>query len=625
MEKQTGMISVETENIFPIIKKWLYSDKDIFLRELVSNANDAIVKYEKLSSLGEADKEERHRIIITYSKAGKTLSIDDNGIGMTAEEVHKYINQVAFSGARDFMEKYKQEEKSEGNAIIGHFGLGFYSSFMVADRVEIDTLSFEKGAEPVRWHSEGGMTYEISAGKRETRGTTVTLHLAEDCLEYTHEHKLRDILHTYCAFLPVPIYLRDAAKPEGASDKAEKSEEKMINNPSPLWLKNPGSCSEEEYRGFYHEVFHDMEEPLFWIHLNVDYPFRLQGILYFPRMNREFERMEGQIKLYNNQVFVADNIKEVIPEFLLLLKGVIDCPDLPLNVSRSYLQNDGFVRKIAAHITRKVGDKLVSLFNTERESYEKFWDDIHPFIKYGCLRDAKFYEQVKPALLFKCIDGTVKTLGDVLPASDAPEEEKEKERKLFYVEERQQQAQYIAMFREQNMEAVYLDHIIDPAFLQFLEGQEVALRFQRIDSDVSDALRSDVVADEAMQPRFESAMRAASGDDALEVAVETLKSDVPSLMLMDEQSRRFAEMMRLYGGAGAQMPMMGKKKIVINAGSEVIQLLDKKLADGVDMSDICHQVYDLAQLSYAPMSAEGMTQFIARSAKLLAQLVEKIR
>jgi molecular chaperone HtpG len=483
--KTNGNISINTENIFPIIKKWLYSDKDIFLRELISNGCDAISKLKRISSIGEANipEETRYKVTVSVNKENKTLKIIDNGIGMTGEEIDKYINQVAFSGAEDFISKYK-DKMDESNQIIGHFGLGFYSAFMASDKVEIDTLSYIEGSEPVKWICEGGTEYEITSSERNDRGTTITLFVSEDSKEFLEEYKLREIIQKHCSFLPVEIYIEN----ENTKDDDNDKEKQPLNDTKPLWLKSPKDCTEEEYKEFYKKVFLDFIEPLFWIHLNVDYPFNLKGILYFPKLKHEFEATEGQIKLYNNQVFVADNIKEVIPEFLLLLKGVVDCADLPLNVSRSFLQKDSNVMKISRHIVNKVSDKLTTLYKNERDNYNGFWDNIHIFIKYGCLRDHKFYEQVKDIILFKTIRGEYVTLKQYLEAN------KEKhENKVFYVNDEKQQSQYIKLFKEHDLDAIILNTTIDNHFISFLEMNESGVKFNRIDSDLSETLKSEEI------------------------------------------------------------------------------------------------------------------------------------
>lgn len=630
MSYESGSISVNTEDIFPIIKKWLYSDKDIFLRELVSNASDAIAKMKRLISLGEADSvsEEQYQIRVILDKENKIIQVVDNGIGMTADEVKKYINQVAFSGAREFLEKYK--EQNEANQIIGHFGLGFYSAFMVSDKVEIDTLSWQEGAEAVKWVSDAGTTYEISASDHNTRGTVVTLHIAEDSKEFLNQFELRKILEKYCAFLPVEIYLEDleekkkaaeASKKDKEKDKEEKEQPKPINDTHPLWLKKPSECTDEEYKEFYTKVFMDFQEPLFWIHLNVDYPFNLKGILYFPKLRNEFENMEGQIKLYNNQVFVADNIKEVIPEWLLLLKGVIDCPDLPLNVSRSFLQNDGSVRKISDHISKKVADKLNSLFKTERENYDKYWDDINPFIKFGCMRDDKFYDRVKDILIYKSTNDEYTLLKDYLNRNS----EKHKD-KVFYISDEKQQAQYIRIFKENDLEALYLNSVIDSHFINFLEMKESGTRFLSVDSDISEALKDESQKeDKKLSKALESLFKDCLNIENLKIQVEALKTpDIPAVLLMSEQSRRMQEMTRYFGNSSmGSLPaehtlVLNKKNSLIEKLSEMKDNEDRKQ----DVDLICRHVYDLAMLSHRPMEPEEMAGFVKRSNQLLSRLAE---
>ena len=537
-----GNISVDSENLFPIIKKWLYSDKDIFLRELVSNGCDAVTKLKKLASIGEAqiDENEKFKVTVSIFKDAKKLVISDNGIGMTAEEIDKYINQIAFSGASDFLSKYKEED-DKGSQIIGHFGLGFYSAFMVADSVEIDSLSYQDGAKAAKWTCDGSMEFDLTDGDRTERGTAITLNIAEDSEEFLEESTIRQILHKYCAFLPIEIYV------EVPEDKHEDhcdcghdhdheheddtpSEPKPINNTTPLWMKKPSECTDEEYKEFYRNVFMDFNEPLFWIHLNVDYPFNLKGILYFPKINHEFAGQEGQIKLYNNQVFVADNVKEVIPEFLMLLKGVIDCPDLPLNVSRSFLQNDGYVKKISSHITKKVADKLTSIYNNERENYEKYWDYINIFIKYGCLRDEKFYEKVKDVIIYKDIDGKYLTLDEYLDGKE--------EKDVYYVSDPQTQSQYINMFKNQGLNAVVLPSMMDTHFISLVEMKQTGVKFKRIDSainDISDNTEKDDSTkeqEEKLIEKFKNEIK----DDTLKIEVQSLKDDsIPAVILLGEQ------------------------------------------------------------------------------------------
>jgi len=629
MASERGSISVNTENILPIIKKWLYSDKDIFIRELVSNGNDAITKFKRLVSIGEAqaDSDTKYYIKVVVDKDNKTIKVIDNGIGMTAEEVKKYINQIAFSGAKDFLEKYK-DKADEGSQIIGHFGLGFYSAFMVADRVQIDTLSYQEGAEAVRWISSGGTDYEMGDSDRKERGTTVTLYMSEDSLEFLDGYKMREILVKYCSFLPYEVYLEDLSKKkEEKDDKGDKKEElKPINDTNPLWLKNPKDCTEEEYKEFYKKVFRDFEDPLFWIHLNMDYPFNLKGILYFPRLRNEFGAIEGQIKLYYNQVFVADNIKEVIPEFLMLLKGTIDCPDLPLNVSRSFLQNDGYVKKLSAHITKKVADKLTSLYETERENYNKYWDDINPFVKFGCIREQKFYDRVKDIIIFKTTNGDYVTLKDYL------ERNKEKhENKVFYVTDERQQAQYIKLFKEQDMEAVLLTNIIDTHFVQFLEMQESGVKFLRIDADLSESLKeaSNTEDEDKVKGKseiIEKLFKEAIGDEKLKIKVENLKAtSTPGMILLSEDSRRLQDMGRMFGRTDMEHLFPRDETLVLNSGNNLIKAV-LKLREKEDKKEdvllICRHIYDLAMMSNRQLDSEAMTNFIERSNKILEKLAQ---
>ena len=634
MPHENGNISIHTENILPIIKKWLYSEKDIFIRELVSNANDAETKLKKLSSIGEVQLPEDTRLTIKVivNKDAKTIQVIDNGIGMTAEEVKKYINQIAFSGAVDFLEKYK-DKADEGSQIIGHFGLGFYSAFMVSEKVQIDTLSFQEGEAAVRWTSSGGTEFEMDDSDRTGRGTTVTLYLSEDSLEFLDDYKMREVLEKYCSFLPFEVYLEDAAKKDEKKDKTDdgekagdeaKEEVKPLNDTHPLWLKNPRDCTDEEYKSFYTKVFHDFNEPLFWIHLNMDYPFNLKGILFFPKLKHEFETIEGQIKLYYNQVFVADNIKEVIPEFLMLLKGVIDCPALPLNVSRSFLQNDGYVSKISSHITKKVGDKLVSVYENERENYTKYWDDINPFVKYGCLRETKFFDRVKDIVIYKSTNGGYVTLKEYL------ERNKEKhENKVFYVTDEKQQAQYIRIFREQGMEAVILTSMIDNHFIQFLEMKESGVKFSRVDADLSESMKetggeADGVVPEGLEQLFKDAV----SNEKLKVQVEALKAaSVPGMILLSEYSRRMQEMSRAYGMGGMDMKDMfpEEQTLVLNKNNPLIKAvvsLKDREARKDDVRMICQHIYDLALMSHKQLEPEAMTRFIERSNLLLARLAD---
>ena len=622
-----GNISVDSENLFPIIKKWLYSDKDIFLRELVSNGCDAVTKLKKLASIGEAqiDENEKFKVTVSIFKDAKKLVISDNGIGMTAEEIDKYINQIAFSGASDFLSKYKEED-DKGSQIIGHFGLGFYSAFMVADSVEIDSLSYQDGAKAAKWICDGSMEFDLADGDRTERGTTITLNIAEDSKEFLEESTIRQILHKYCAFLPIEIYV------EVPEDKHEDhcdcghdhdheheddtpSEPKPINNTTPLWMKKPSECTDEEYKEFYRNVFMDFNEPLFWIHLNVDYPFNLKGILYFPKINHEFAGQEGQIKLYNNQVFVADNVKEVIPEFLMLLKGVIDCPDLPLNVSRSFLQNDGYVKKISSHITKKVADKLTSIYNNERENYEKDWDYINIFIKYGCLRDEKFYEKVKDVIIYRDIDGKYLTLDEYLDGKE--------EKDVYYVSDPQTQSQYINMFKNQGLNAVVLPSMMDTHFISLVEMKQTGVKFKRIDSainDISDNTEKDDSTkeqEEKLIEKFKNEIK----DDTLKIEVQSLKDDsIPAVILLGEQSRRMQEMYKAYGQQMAGMADMFHDEftLVLNSNNSLIKKIDT--LNDEDANLVIDHVYDLAKISHSPLPAEQMTKFIERSNKLLEKL-----
>ena len=622
-----GNISVDSENLFPIIKKWLYSDKDIFLRELVSNGCDAVTKLKKLASIGEAqiDENEKFKVTVSIFKDAKKLVISDNGIGMTAEEIDKYINQIAFSGASDFLSKYKEED-DKGSQIIGHFGLGFYSAFMVADSVEIDSLSYQDGAKAAKWICDGSMEFDLTDGDRTERGTTITLNIAEDSKEFLEESTLRQILHKYCAFLPIEIYV------EVPEDKHEDhcdcghdhdheheddtpSEPKPINNTTPLWMKKPSECTDEEYKEFYRNVFMDFNEPLFWIHLNVDYPFNLKGILYFPKINHEFAGQEGQIKLYNNQVFVADNVKEVIPEFLMLLKGVIDCPDLPLNVSRSFLQNDGYVKKISSHITKKVADKLTSIYNNERENYEKYWDYINIFIKYGCLRDEKFYEKVKDVIIYKDIDGKYLTLDEYLDGKE--------EKDVYYVSDPQTQSQYINMFKNQGLNAVVLPSMMDTHFISLVEMKQTGVKFKRIDSainDISDNTEKDDSTKEQEKKLIEK-FKNEIKDDTLKIEVQSLKDDsIPAVILLGEQSRRMQEMYKAYGQQMAGMADMFHDEftLVLNSNNSLIKKIDT--LNDEDANLVIDHIYDLAKISHSPLPAEQMTKFIERSNKLLEKL-----
>ena len=605
-----GNISVDSENLFPIIKKWLYSDKDIFLRELVSNACDAITKLKTIALSGEVETDSEYKITVTVDKANKKLIITDNGIGMTADEIDKYINQIAFSGATEFLEKYK-DENDDSAQIIGHFGLGFYSAFMVSDSVEIDSLSYRDGAKAAKWVCDGSMEFDMTDGERTERGTQITLNIADDSKEFLEEFKIREILRKYCAFLPVEIYLENTDKPE-PKEGEDATEPKPINNTYPLWMKKPSECTDEEYKEFYTTVFMDFNEPLFWIHLNVDYPFNLKGILYFPKINHEFSGVEGQIKLFNNQVFVADNVKEVIPEFLMLLKGVIDCPELPLNVSRSFLQNDGYVQKIAAHITRKVADKLTSLYKNDRDNYVKYWEDINIFVKYGCVRDEKFYDKVKDAIIYKNLDGDYKTLAELTDGKEKSE--------IYYVSDEKQQSQYINMFKEQGLNAVILPTMMDTHFISFIEMKDNNIKFKRIDSALSDISDSVEETDDAkaLVELFKSELN----DESLKIEVQKLKNDaVPAVILLSEESRRMQEMYRSYGQQFAGMANMFTDEftLVVNANNELIGKLTT-LDDDTKKLVINH-VYDLAKISHSPLDSEQMSKFIARSNELLKKLI----
>ena len=664
MSKEHGNLSINSQNIFPIIKKWMYSDHDIFYRELVSNACDAITKLKKLSMIGEyeAPDDIEYKVEIKLSAKDKTIKIIDNGIGMTKDEVDEYINQIAFSGAEAFLEKYK--DKANDDQIIGHFGLGFYSAFMVADQVTIDTLSFKDGAESVHWSCDGGTEYDISEGSKTTPGTEITLYLNEDSYEFANEYKAKEVLDKYCSFMPIPIFvtnedageqteeipeeevnekdtvldtfIKDAVteeveKEDGTKETVEKVPAKKIakivkrpvaiNDINPLWTKHPNECSDEDYKEFYRKVFHDYKEPLFWIHLNMDYPFNLKGILYFPKINTEYESIEGTIKLYNNQVFVADNIKEVIPEFLLLLKGVIDCPDLPLNVSRSALQNDGFVKKISDYITKKVADKLSGMCKTDKENYEKYWDDINPFIKFGCLKDEKFAEKMNDYIIFKNLDGKYLTLKECL------EENKEKhENTVFYVTDEVEQSQYINMFKKEGIDAVILTHNIDQPFITNMESKNENLKFKRIDADLSDSFKEETSKDELkdMTEKLSKTFKDALGKENLAVNVEKLKdASISSMITLSEESRRMQDMMKMYGMGGMDPNMFGAEgqTLVLNANNDLVKYVAEH-ADGENTKIICEQLYDLAMLSHAPLSPEQMTGFIARSNKIMELLAK---
>ena len=680
MTNEQGNLAINSENIFPIIKKWLYSDHDIFIREVVSNACDAITKLKKLDLMSEASLPDDYKakIEVEVNPEDKTITFTDNGLGMTADEVKEYINQIAFSGAADFLEKYK--DKANEEQIIGHFGLGFYSVFMVADSAEIHTLSYKEGSEAVHWESDGGLTFEMGPSDKDTVGTRIILHLNEDSYEFANEYRVREVLDKYCSFMPVEIFLTKAnAEPEYETipseevteedtvieeiveepkedDKKEGEEAKepvkktkilkrpvSISDTHPLWAKHPNECTEEEYKTFYRKVFNDYREPLFWIHLNMDYPFNLKGILYFPKVNLEYENVEGMIKLYNNQVFIADNIKEVIPEFLMLLKGVIDCPDLPLNVSRSALQNDGFVKKISDYITKKVADKLSGMCKTDRENYEKYWDDISPFIKFGCLKDEKFKEKIKDYVLFKDLDDKYSTLKEYLETipeteveAEVVEEGKEDEKSseeteapkkiVYYVTDLQQQSQYVKMFREQDMNAVVLLHNIDQPFVSALEAGDDDVKFQRIDADLTDAFKEEGDEEKLKEDTetLKELFRKATGKDQLEVKVEKLKNDkVSSMITLSEEARRMQDMMKMYsanGMGGMELPDVGQT-LVLNANNDLVQyLLANKDGEHSDM--FCKQLYDLAMISHQPLQADKMTEFINRSNEIMMLLTK---
>ena len=684
MAVKKGTLSIDSENIFPIIKKWVYSDHDIFVRELVSNGCDAITKLKKLDMMGEYELPEDYKpkIEVIVNPEEKTMKFIDNGLGMTAEEVEEYITQIAFSGATQFLEKYK--DKTTDDEMIGHFGLGFYSAFMVADEVQIDTLSYKEGAKPVHWASQGGTEYEMQEGNKTTVGSEITLFLNEDSLEFANEYRAREVLERYCSFMPVEIFLSKAnAEPEyDTIDEADvldtdtvvehiteepkegeegepKQKAKIVRRPvsisdtHPLWTKNPSECTKDDYIDFYRKVFMDYKEPLFWIHLNMDYPFNLKGILYFPKINTEYDSIEGKIKLYNNQVFIADNIKEVIPEFLMVLKGVIDCPDLPLNVSRSALQNDGFVNKVADYISKKVADKLNGMFKTDRENYEKYWDDISPFIKFGCLKDEKFGEKMKNSMLYKNLDHKYMTLEDIIKEAkgeeadatkteetkeeetktdaeeskdtDAKEEEKTR---IFYVTDEVQQSQYINMFKAQGQDAIILTHNIDSAFITYLEQKHQEVQFLRIDADVHDSLKDEVAEDEKeeFQKTTDSLVeifRKELGNEKLDVKVEKLKDEnVASMAVLSEENRRMQEMLKMYGMGGMDASMFGSQAtLVLNANHPLVQFLVAN-KDSKNVSIICKQLYDLAMLAHKPLSPEEMTAFVKRSNDIMMLLTK---
>ncbi len=637
MSTQKGSLSINSENIFPIIKKWLYSDHDIFYRELISNGCDAITKLKKLDIMGEYTIPENteFQIQVSVNQEQKTITITDNGIGMTEEEVSEYINQIAFSGAAAFIEQYK--DKTNEDQIIGHFGLGFYSAFMVADRVTIDTLSYKEGAGAVHWECDGGTEYEMSKGDKDTVGTQIVLYLNEDSYEFSNEYRAREVITKYCSFMPVDIYLinENAPKEEpketestdsdaentDADDSAKEKKPVPINDKNPLWNKHPNDCTDEEYKEFYRKVFHDYKEPLFWIHLNMDYPFNLKGILYFPKLNTEYDTLEGTIKLYNNQVFIADNIKEVIPEFLLLLKGVIDCPDLPLNVSRSALQNDGFVKKISDYISKKVADKLTGMYKTDKENYEKYWDDINPFIKFGCLKDEKFSEKMNDFIIFKDLSGKYLTLSECL------EENKERhENKIFYVTNEQEQSQYINMFKEENINAVILNHNIDTPFITHLEQKNENVKFIRIDADLSDAFKEETNEDELKEitEKLTELFKNKLNNDKLEVKVDKLKNEnISSMITVNEDNRRMQDMMKAYGMAGMDPSMFGPsgETLILNSNNSLVKyLIDNPDSKHAEL--LCCQLYDLASLSCRPLSPDAMTKFIARSNEIMNIMIQ---
>ncbi|CUQ91013.1 MULTISPECIES: molecular chaperone HtpG [Mediterraneibacter] len=679
MAVKKGTLSIDSENIFPIIKKWVYSDHDIFVRELVSNGCDAITKLKKLDMMGEYELPEGYKpkIEVIVNPEEKTMKFIDNGLGMTAEEVEEYITQIAFSGATQFLEKYK--DKTTEDDMIGHFGLGFYSAFMVADEVQIDTLSYKEGAKPVHWASEGGTEYEMQDGNKTTVGTEITLYLNEDSLEFANEYRAREVLERYCSFMPTEIFLSKAnaepeydtideddvldtdtvvehitEEPKEGEEGEPKKKAKIVRRPvsisdtHPLWTKNPSECTKDDYIDFYRKVFMDYKEPLFWIHLNMDYPFNLKGILYFPKINTEYDSIEGKIKLYNNQVFIADNIKEVIPEFLMVLKGVIDCPDLPLNVSRSALQNDGFVNKVADYISKKVADKLNGMFKTDRENYEKYWDDISPFIKFGCLKDEKFGEKMKNSMLYKNLDHKYMTLEDIIKeakgedaeaaeteevkteaedSKDADAKEEEKTR-IFYVTDEIQQSQYINMFKAQGQDAIILTHNIDSAFITYLEQKHQEVQFLRIDADVHDSLKDEVAEDEKeeFQKTTDSLVeifRKELGNEKLDVKVEKLKDEnVASMAVLSEENRRMQEMMKMYGMGGMDASMFGSQAtLVLNANHPLVQFLVAN-KDSKNVSIICKQLYDLAMLAHKPLSPEEMTAFVKRSNDIMMLLTK---
>ena len=627
IEMEKGSVSIDAQNIMPVIKRWLYSDKDIFLREVVSNGCDAITKYRMTNP----DDESEMSVMVTVDKENKTLTISDTGIGMTEDEVKRYINQVAFSGASEFMKKFEGDEKK--GDIIGHFGLGFYSVFMVSENVEIETLSCQEGAEPVHWESKDGMDFAISEGHRTAHGTSIILHISDEEKEFLELYRVREVLTRYCGYMAYPIYLMANAKPvereeeipgetneDGTPKKRKVVDEpkpSLINDTKPLWLKKPSECEDKEYIDFYHKMF-GWEDPLFWVHLNVDYPFNLKGILYFPKLRNDFGKYEGQVKLFAGQVFVADNVKEVIPEFLTLLKGVIDCPDLPLNVSRSFLQNDGTVKKLSAHITKKVADKLCGLFNTERETYQKYWDDIAPFVKFGAMRDQKFYEQVKKAILYKTTDGRYLTLEEYKTANAD-----KADKKVYYTNDPKRQAASVALYTNRGIDVVVMDHIIDGNFQSFMEysGGEEGLTFARVDADVSGLLEDSEEGKELNQETIQAMFRKALGKDDLPVNLQSLSdAELPAMVTEDEQIRRMKEMSRLYGQS---FDMPDRFTLVLNRRNKAIQELAARDPENETTQLLCQQIYDLARMSAQPLEADEITAFLKRSQKLVAMAVEK--
>ena len=648
-----GNLSIDSENIFPIIKKWLYSDHDIFLRELVSNACDAITKLKKLALVGEATLPEDYKpaVHVNVSTNEMKLEVVDNGIGMTADEVEKYINQIAFSGATDFMSKYK--DKASEEQIIGHFGLGFYSAFMVADKVTIDTLSFTEGAQPVHWESEGGIEFEMTEGDKAEVGTKITLYLSDDCHEFGNEYRIRSILEKYCAFMPTEIFLTNLdAAPVEPKEGEEPAAPKAVNDTTPLWTKHPNECTDEDYRNFYRQVFHDYREPVFWIHLNMDYPFNLKGILYFPKIKLGYDSLEGVIKLYNNQVFVADNIKEVIPEYMMLLKGVIDCPDLPLNVSRSALQNDGFVTKIQDYISKKIADKLSGFCKVDREFYEKNWESLSPFVKYGCLKDDKFCKKMTDYILFKDLDGKYQVLPECLEvkpiddetedgvekvegeivgdeAGETVQEEEKKDKTIYYVTDAVQQSQYINMFKKAKMVAVMLPDEIDMPFIQQLEMKNEGIKFKRIDADIEDAFKakSTKKLEEELKANTEvlaGLFKKVLKKDNVKVQVEKLKNkEISSMLTLSEESRRMQEMMQQYGMMGMDMGAMGQgdQTLILNSNHKLVQYLLAN-QEGENVSTVCEELYDLARIQQGTLEPEAMTKFVARTNKILGMLAE---